>query len=102
MPRVHSVKRREPVEDTAGVAFVHRRLDNGPLHDLLLKACPPNPGTGEKSIRALAELLGISKTAVHNWIADGHLPGGRAFEIVHIADGRVSLEDFKPYVTVVS
>lgn len=89
-----STKRRtETVENEV----ILRHRNNGPLHDLLLRACPANDD-GEKSITILAGRLGLSKWAVHQWVQKGKIPPGRAVEVVDLSDGRVTLADFSPFV----
>lgn len=73
------------------------RKSLGPLHDLLLRACPPNE-KNEKSIYVLADRLGIRPWAVYKWISRNHIPARRAKEIVDIADGEVSISEFSPYI----
>ncbi len=78
---------------------VVRHRNNGPLHDLLLRACPAN-ASGEKSITILANALEISAWSIHKWVQKGKIPPGRAVEVVDIAEGRVTLADFSPFVYV--
>jgi len=92
-------KRKTPAEGEKS-AIILRHQDLGPLHDLLLKACPPDPVTGIKSIAGLAIRLGISTWAVHKWVQKGKIPPKRAAEVVDISDGRVSLHEFSPFVYV--
>jgi hypothetical protein len=98
MSTQEKVKRRTPVDEEDGGGFISRNLDKGPLHNLLLRACPPDPETGEKSIYRLAALLGVSKTAPFNWIDKNSVPSRRAGMIVDISEGRVTLSDLAPYV----
>lgn len=90
-----TTRRTDGADDTV----ILRHRDNGPLHDLLLKACPPNE-KGEKSITILAARVGggLSTWAVYKWIKKGKIPPGRAVEVVDLADGRVTLADFSPFV----
>lgn len=90
------MKRRTPVSTTE-TATILRHQDLGPLHDLLLKACPPDKN-GIKSISVLAERLEISAWSIHKWVQKGKIPPGRAVEVVDIAEGRVTLADFSPFV----
>ena len=73
----------------------YKRL--GPLHDLLLQACPPND-KGESSITHLAELLGMSAWGIYKWIGAGKVPPAQVVRIVDVSQGRVSIADFSPYV----
>ena len=100
--RAPATKRRVVSTETAAgekevVTLRHR--NNGPLHDLLLKACPPNEA-GEKSITILADALDISAWSIHKWVQKGKIPPGRAVEVVDISEGRVTLADFSPFVYV--
>lgn len=77
-----------------------RYKDLGPLHTLLLKACPPNP-EGRQSIPTLAAALGISHQYVYKWINTNHVPASFVTKMVELGEGRadaVTLEDFHPYV----
>lgn len=78
-------------------ATIKRHRENGPLHDLLLKACPPSK-KGEKSITILAKALHVSASAVHRWIKRKKIPPKRAADVVTIADGRVTLANFSPFI----
>lgn len=75
-----------------------RRIALGPLHDLLLLACP-RTGYPKCSIRAsLAPALGVSHQYIYNWIAAGRIPANKVLKIVEVSEGRVSQEDLIPYV----
>jgi len=91
------MKRKTTAAETSP-AVILRHQDLGPLHDLLLKACPPDPKTGVKSISILAALMKISAWSIHKWIQKGKIPPGRAVEVVDLSEGRVSLADFSPFV----
>jgi hypothetical protein len=80
---------------------VVRHKKGGPLHDLLLHACPPNE-RGEKSITVLAESFDppISAWAIHKWVQKGKIPPARAVEIVDLSEGRVTLASFSPFIYV--
>lgn len=69
----------------------------GPLHDLMLDACPPDD-QGRRSIPVLAAMLGISNEGVYRYIRQGRLPARRAKQISDLSEGRVSFEDFLPYL----
>lgn len=75
-----------------------RRLERlGPLHDLLLKACPPN-AQGIKSIPILADAMELTPYTIYKWIANGKVPPGQAVRITEISQGQVVRNDFDPYV----
>ncbi len=97
MTEPETKKRRIAVADTKDVILRHQDL--GPLHDLLLKACPASPD-GVKSVHVLATKLGISRWAVHKWVGKGKIPPGRAVEVVDLSSGRVTLADFSPFIYV--
>jgi hypothetical protein len=78
-----------------GTARKYKEL--GPLHDLLLKACPPDEN-GVTSIPILARSLGMSAWGVFKWIKADKIPPRQAARISQMSDGRVSLDDFTPYV----
>ena len=69
----------------------------GPLHDLLLKACPPDEN-GVKSIPILAEAISMTSFGVYKWIKNVKIPADKAVRVVEISGGRVVLEEFHPYV----
>lgn len=70
----------------------------GPLHDLLLEACPPDPDTGTKSIPTLARALGISNWAVYSWIQTSRIPPRRAMQVVDLSRGQVTIQRFHPFI----
>lgn len=67
----------------------------GPLHELLLQACPPDD-KGRKSIVHLADLLGCSHQYVYRWIENGRIPPDFAKKTAEL--GIVNLEKFYPFV----
>ncbi len=91
------------------------RLSNlGPLHDLLLKACPPND-SDFRSIPILAEAIGYTPAGVYKMIRQNKMSPTAASKVVEAneAYGKkllaedpdaefepVTLEDFHPYVYV--
>lgn len=88
---------------------IRRHKELGPLHDLLLRACPPDPKTGIKSITRLADLLGLTSWCCYKWIRNNHIPPAQAKLVMSVWDkwatrqtvypvDRVSLRDFDPYV----
>lgn len=90
---------------------VRKIKDCGPLHALLLRACPPHKrtrrgedliyvpdDTGTKSIAILAHTLGMSAWGVQKWCKDGRLPPRRVVQIVDNNPGEVSIADFSPFV----
>lgn len=92
---------------------VRKIKDCGPLHDLLLRACPPHARVrdadgkwgyvpdekgGTKSIAILAMTLGMSAWGVQKWCKDNKIPPRRANQIVDNNPTEVSLADFGPFV----
>lgn len=75
----------------------NRYNDLGPLHDLLLRACPPDD-EGHRSIMVLADKMGLSWQNLYKWIAGKRIPPKRVRQLVEIADGRVSQEDVLKFV----
>lgn len=73
--------------------------DLGPLGALLLRACPPD-ATNTQSIPILARAIEVSSQAIYKWIRKVKIPADRATVIVAKSGGRVTLEDFHPYVFV--
>lgn len=97
-------------------SFTRSLKSLGPLHDLLLHACPPNKD-GIKSIPILADdHLSMTPFGVYKWIRNAKVPPEKAQLVVQInneywekegEEGRevpddavVSLDDFHPYVYV--
>ncbi len=80
------------------VPFERKKKDNGALHQLLIKACPPDPVTGAKSVPLLAKKLEISKQALNGAVSRGKVRPGLAQNIVDLANGRVTLSDFSPFI----
>lgn len=90
--------RRIPVRDKAGkVSVIHKTRDKGALHDLLLKACPPD-SRNVKSIEVLARHLGITPWAIQKWCNKNRLSGLRARQIVDLSKGTVALREFDAFV----
>lgn len=91
------------------MAKVLRKTDLGPLHDLLLRACPPmkklkngelthDPVNGIKSIAILAQLHGMTPWGVHLWIKKGRIPPKKAKAVVDNSRGAVTLNEFSPFI----
>ncbi len=76
---------------------ISRYKELGPLHDLLLKACPPDT-EGKKSIVILAERLGVSHQYVYRWIEMNRVPAKYVSKIVKLSKGLVKYEQFHSYV----
>lgn len=76
---------------------VRKYKELGPLHDLLLKACPPD-ATGDRSIPILAKHLNMSSWGVFKWIKHDRLPPRQAMKIVELSEGKVTIEQFGPYI----
>ena len=74
-----------------------RYKDLGPLQDLLLQACPPDK-RGKASIPALAVALNISHQYIYRWISEKVVPVKYVSKLVSISNGRVTLEQFHPYL----
>lgn len=78
--------------------------ENG-LHRLLLRAVPANEH-GNKTISHLAKLVPVRRWSVNKWLKNQRIAPDRATRIVEIGrigvpegePGRVSLEEFHPYV----
>lgn len=81
---------------------IESRLANlGPLHDLLIRACPVSPEYPMKSIARLATVIGYTPQALYKAIQRNRVSATLARKIVEAADpDTVSLEDFHPYVYV--
>jgi hypothetical protein len=90
--------------------FIRNLKSLGPLHDLLLKACPPNED-GIKSVPILAEALDMTAYGVYKWIKNVKIPADQAMRVVETSRGpldpknpdavrepRVVVEDFYPYI----
>lgn len=74
----------------------------GPLHDLMLKACPPNKENAQ-SIAILADLMGYTPAGLYAIISKNQITPQAARKIVNVSvgtphEGAVTLEDFHPYV----
>ena len=78
--------------------FIRRHKDMGPLQDLLLAACPPDPVSGIKSIPILAEALGMSPWGVFKWIHASRIPPRQATRVVDLSESRVTLGDFSAFI----
>lgn len=96
--RTRTAKPRAVDENGQPVPFERKLKDNGRLHKLFIEACPPDPKTGAKSVPLLAKKLDMSKQALNYAVARGKVRPGLAQKIVDLADGRVTLSDFTPFV----
>lgn len=74
------------------------RFDLGPLHDLLLKACPRSNSSSGSIPATLAPALGVSYQYIYRWIAEGRVPPKFVKKIVEVSDGRVTVEELVPFV----
>lgn len=78
-----------------------RHANLGPLHDLLLRASRKDE-KGMGSIRFIAQDLGMTTWGVYKWFKknnnNGVLPVAQAKRIVAMSEGRVTFEDFIPYL----
>lgn len=75
-------------EETMTTKPATRYNNLGPLHGLLLDACPPDE-KGHRSIMRLAELLGVSYQNVYKWIESGRIPPKRVKDIMEVSNGSV-------------
>lgn len=74
------------------------RIDLGPLHKLLLKACPADKN-GPGSIKStLAPALGVTHQYIYRWIEDGRVPAKFFTKIIETSEGRVSREELLDFV----
>lgn len=79
-----------------------KKLQNlGPLHDLLLRACPPDD-EGRQSIPRLAEFMGTSHQNIYKWIANNRIPTvhNRASKLVELSNGRLTMLELMPYISL--
>lgn len=89
------------MKNAAPAARIRRHKELGPMHDLLLKACPPDPNHGAKSITVLAKALDMTPWGIFKWIKAGRIPAGQAKRIVELRpenDRLVSLREFDRFV----
>ena len=78
--------------------YARRFQKTDPLYKLLLLACPPHPTTGKPSIKHIAALLDIKTEAIYKWLTANRVPPLQAATLVDLADGRVTIGDFSPYI----
>ena len=76
-----------------------RYKELGPLHDLLLEACPPD-AKGRKSIVGLANQLNCSHQYVYRWIEKGRVPPQYVKQITELQGCTVTREQFYPFVFI--
>lgn len=77
---------------------VNKLADLGPLHRLLLTACPPHPVTGEQSIAILADAVGVVRQVLFNKCRVNKIDPDLAQRIVLASGGRVMLDQFDVFV----
>jgi hypothetical protein len=86
---------------TDPVGTPQRHADLGPLHDLLLKAARKD-STGRGTIRNLAEDMMITPWALYKCLkknnGKGRLTADRVRRIIAASEGRVTIEEFIPYL----
>lgn len=83
--------------DNGAIVTERKYRDLGPLHDLLVRACPPD-AAGHQSIPILAAALGISAQGVYTMIHKNKVVPEKAVRIAQLSAGRVTLDDLSPYV----
>lgn len=76
---------------------ISRYKDLGALQQLLITACPADD-RGKRSIPVLAKTLGLSHQYIYRWIEEGVVPQKFVSRIVALANGRVRIEDFHPFL----
>ena len=96
--RTRTQKPRSVDEHGKPVPFAREFKKGGALKDLLVKACPPDPVTGAKSVPLLAKSIGVSKQALGHAMGKATVTPSLAQKIVDAADGRVSLNDLVPFI----
>lgn len=96
---------RNDDDDLLGFPEPSNDNDDSPLRRLLMKACPPHPRTGQKSVKYLASLLtspekpdGLVDEAIYRWIRAGRIPPIQASRVVDVSKGRVTLTEFSPFI----
>lgn len=75
---------------------ISRYKNLGPLHDLLLEACPPGEN-GTRSIVVLARELGVSHQYIYLWIERGRVPAKYVRPLVELSGGSLSLDQFHEF-----
>ena len=78
---------------------VTRKADLGPLHRLMLKACPPD-AQGKVSITVLADAMKMSRATLHKWAARNQLEPWLAQQLVDVSEGRITLDECDVFVYV--
>lgn len=84
-------------DDLLGPARTPSEQPENPLRQLILRACPPDPATGQRTIVRLARLMGLTDEALFKWIRQNRIPPVQAARIVDLAEGRVTIGDFSPF-----
>lgn len=74
------------------------RFDLGPLHNLLLRACPRKDSAQGSIPATLAPALGISYQYIYRWISDGRVPAKYVTKILDASEGRVTMDELIPFV----
>lgn len=74
------------------------RIDLGPLHKILLAACPEGEDSPGSIKTTLAPALGVSHQYVYRWIEENRVPPKFVTKIVEAGAGRVTVEELIPFV----
>lgn len=67
------------------------------LHTLLLKAVPLDKN-GNRTLANLAKVMGLQRYSVTLWVRKQRIPPKRAKQVAELSEGRVTVEEFNPFV----
>ena len=81
---------------------IRRTRHLGPLHDLLISACPPDEN-GKQSVPILASHIGVTQQALYNLIKINRISPKILNKIIKINHDRpeekkITTNDFLPYL----
>jgi len=81
-------------------AFVRRLNNLGPLHDLIIKACPVTEDRPMKSISRMAAETGYTPAGLYKAISLNKITHNMVDKLMEVVDplSGVTREDFAPYL----
>lgn len=88
----------EDLDDLLGPSTPAATADVNPLRAVLMRACPPDPATGQKSVLRLSKLMNLTDEAIFKWCRQQRIPPLMAARVVDLAEGRVTLADFSAFI----
>lgn len=71
------------------MAFTKEMKDPAGMKDVLLSICPEDE-KGNRSLKTLAEHLGLHFYTVYKWVNNGRIPADQANALVELSGGKLT------------